>query len=157
MCTEAVLSVLNQGLNGGLPPKMAIRLGSGLPEGIGGSGCTCGALTGGVLALGLFLGRDAPGLLNGRSVRVASKELHDQFKECFGATCCRVLTKHLKKGSKTHFNVCADRTGWAAGRAGHLILKSKPDLIFQADVSYLEKKDSVVNAKWKQLTAAIQR
>ncbi|MBT3258412.1 MAG: C_GCAxxG_C_C family protein [Deltaproteobacteria bacterium] len=64
------MPVLNQSLNGGLPPEMAIRLASGLPEGSGRSGCTCDALSGGVIALGLFLGRDTPGPLNSRSIRL---------------------------------------------------------------------------------------
>ena len=42
MCSEAVLSVLNQGLGGGLPPDVAMKVASGFPEGIGSSGCTCG-------------------------------------------------------------------------------------------------------------------
>ena len=54
MCSEAVLSVLNQGIGGGLPPDLAIKMTAGLAEGIGGSGCTCGALTGGVISLGFF-------------------------------------------------------------------------------------------------------
>jgi len=156
MCSEAVLSVLNQSLNGGLPPEMAIRLGSGLTEGIGGSGCTCGALSGGVMALGLFLGRNTPGLLNGRSIRFTSKELHDRFKERFGATCCRILTKHVKNGSKAHFDLCAGHTGWAAGVTAELILERKPELISHTDWSYLEKTDSAISAKWKQIAGTIR-
>jgi C_GCAxxG_C_C family probable redox protein len=93
MCSESVLTVLNSGLCGGLTPEMAVRLTSGLPEGVGGSGCTCGSLTGGVLSLGLFLGRSGPGLRNGKPVMTSAKVLHGQFKDRFGATCCRVLTK----------------------------------------------------------------
>ena len=85
MCSEAVLTVINQTFSGGLEPDMVIRLTSGLPEGIGGSGCTCGALTGGVISLGLFLGRDKPGFFNNIKIMNASKELHDSFKSRFGA------------------------------------------------------------------------
>ena len=42
MCSEAVLSVLNMGLGGGMPPDLAMKMASGLAEGIGSSGCTCG-------------------------------------------------------------------------------------------------------------------
>ena len=34
-CAEAVMAVLNQGLGGDLPPEMAVRLASALPEGLG--------------------------------------------------------------------------------------------------------------------------
>ena len=54
MCSEAVLSVLNQGLGGGLSPDLAMKVAAGFAEGIGGSGCTCGALTGGGDLLGSF-------------------------------------------------------------------------------------------------------
>lgn len=152
MCAEAVLSVLNQSLNGGLPPEMAIRLSSGLPEGIGGSGCICGALSGGIMALGLFLGRDTPGLLNGRSIRSISKELHDRFKDRFGATCCRILLRQVKTGSTEHFNLCATHTGWAASTAAQFILEKRQELISQADWPYLKKTDSVIRARWNRIS-----
>ena len=69
---------------------------------------------GGLLALGLFLGRKAPGFRNGNTVRDAVAELHDQFKAAFKATCCRVLTKALVYGSEEHFHHCARMTGQAA-------------------------------------------
>ncbi|MFO7554270.1 MAG: C-GCAxxG-C-C family protein [Desulfobacterales bacterium] len=68
MCSEAVLTVLNRGLKGGLAPEIAVRITSGLAEGFEGSGCTCGALSAGVIALGLFLGRNGPGILNNLGV-----------------------------------------------------------------------------------------
>ena len=107
MCSEAVLTVLNQGLKGGLAPEIAVRITSGLPEGFGRSGCTCGALSAGVIALGLFLGRNGPGILNNRTVYAASRELHERFKTKFGSTCCRVLTKNIELGTKHHFRFCA--------------------------------------------------
>ncbi len=151
MCAEAVLTVLNQSLNGGLPPETAMRLASGLTEGIGGSGCICGALSGGVMALGLFLGRDTPGLLNGRSIRSISKEFHDLFKDRFGATCCRTLMRRSEKGSEDHFDLCATQTGWAAFTAAQFILEKREGLISQADWTYLKKRDSVIRAGWNRI------
>lgn len=155
-CSEAVLSVLNTGLDGGLAPEMAIRLGSGLPEGIGGSGCTCGALTGGVIALGLFMGRNTPGVLNGKRIGFVSRNLHDQFKARFKSTCCRVLTKHLQRGSRDHFDTCGKCTGWVAARTAELILETKPELLFRADRSYLETLDSPAIAQWKKIAGHIR-
>ena len=114
-CAEAVMVVLNQGLGGDLPRELAVRLASALPEGLGQRGCLCGALNGGALALGLFLGRSGPGYRNGTTVRKAVGELHDQFKTAYKATCCRVLTKSLVYGSNDHFRHCARMT--AAMRA----------------------------------------
>ena len=156
MCSEAVLTVLNQGLQGGLPSEIAIRLTSGLPEGFGGSGCTCGALSGGIIALGLFLGRNGPGILNRRSIDRAAKELHDRYKASFGSTCCRVLTNDIKRGTKDHYRLCAQHTGEAAEQAARIIIEQKPELIDQADWKYLNQTDSMVNAKFKQFTGTLR-
>ena len=152
MCSEAVLTVLNQGLKGELPPEIAVRITSGLPEGLGGSGCTCGALTAGVIALGLFLGRNGPGILNSRRVYTASKELHDHFKMHFGATCCRVLTKNIKLGAKHNFQFCAKHTGEIAEQTARIILERKPEVLEQADWTYLNQIDSKIRARIKQIS-----
>jgi C_GCAxxG_C_C family probable redox protein len=156
MCSEAVLRVLNQGLKGGLPSEIAVRLASGLPEGFGGSGCTCGALTAGVIALGLFLGRNGPGVLNNRKVYAASKELHDHFKLKFGATCCRVLTKNIELGKDYNFKLCARRTGEVAEITARLILERKPKVLYRADWTYLNRIDSKIGAKIKQVANTIR-
>jgi C_GCAxxG_C_C family probable redox protein len=155
MCSEAVLTVLNQGLNGGLSPEITVRLTSGLPEGIGGSGCTCGALSAGVIALGLFLGRNGPGVLNRRRVYAASKTLHDHFKIKFGATCCRVLTKNIELDTEHHFQLCARRTGEVAERAARIILERKPKVFEQADWTYLSRTDSKMKARINRLVNTI--
>jgi C_GCAxxG_C_C family probable redox protein len=156
MCSEAVLTVLNQGLKGGLSSEIAVRLTSGLPEGIGSSGCTCGALSAGVIALGLFLGRNGPGILNNRRVYAASKELHDHFKIQFGATCCRVLTKNIELGTEYHFQLCARRTGEVAEQAARIILDRKPKVIEQVDWTYLNRTDSKIRARIKQVANTIR-
>jgi C_GCAxxG_C_C family probable redox protein len=156
MCSEAVLRVLNQGLNGGLPSEIAVRLASGLPEGFGGSGCTCGALSAGVIVLGLFLGRNGPGILNNRRVYAASKELHDHFKNHFSATCCRVLTKNIELGTKHHFKRCAHRAGEVAEKAARIILEQKPKVLEQIDWIYLSRTDSKMRARIKRLANTIR-
>lgn len=156
MCSEAVLTVLNQGLGGGLSSEIAVRITSGLPEGFGGSGCTCGALSAGIIALGLFLGRNGPGILNSRKVYAAAKNLHDHFKTYFGATCCRVLTKGIKLGTREHFRVCARHTGVTADRVGYIILKQKPNLIEQVDWTYLNQTDSKMGRRISQMVNILQ-
>ena len=152
MCSEAVLTVLNQGLNGGLSPTTAVRLTSGLPEGFGGSGCTCGALSAGVISLGLFLGRSGPGFFNNRRVYKASRELHDRFRACFGATCCRVLTKNIKLGSKRYYQLCSKKAGTVAEEAARLILEQKSELVGKADWSFVNRIDSNIGGRIRQLS-----
>ena len=156
-CAEAVMAVMNQGLGGDLPPGMAVRLASALPEGLGQRGCLCGALNGGALALGLFLGRDGPGYGNGRTVRRAVGQLHDQFKACFKATCCRVLMKSLVYGSEDHFRHCARMTGTAARLTAAIVLKHRPALVKTADWDYLAQQDNRMTAEVKKLVRAFGR
>jgi C_GCAxxG_C_C family probable redox protein len=156
MCSEAVLTVLNQGLKGELPPEIAVRITSGLPEGLGGSGCTCGALTAGVIALGLFLGRNGPGILNSRKVYVASKELHDYFKLHFDTTCCRVLTKNIEVGTKSHFRFCARHAGEVSDQTARIVLDYEPERLELADWTYLNQTDSKMSARIKQLTNTLR-
>jgi C_GCAxxG_C_C family probable redox protein len=150
-CSEAILVTLNHGFGGGLSEDMAIRLASTLPEGLGGSGCLCGALSGGVLALGLFLGRDRLGGKDKNNALLASKTLHDLFKERYGSICCRVLSKKVKQDPKAHFRQCADLTAVGAELAARLILERRPELVEQADLGYLNRKDSKIVSGFKRV------
>ena len=150
-CTEAVLTVVNQGLRGDLPPGLAIRLASGLPDGLGGSGCLCGALNGGVLALGLFLGRNRPGYGNGQRVRRSTRVLHDRFRETFGSTCCRTLTRDCRHDRDLHFKHCAELTAEAARMAARIILQERPHLAEKADRAFLQQSDGTGRARFKKL------
>ncbi len=139
MCAESILTTLNQGLRGGLSEGMAVR-----------------ALSGSILALGLFLGRSGPGWKNGKIVMSAATTLHRHFKDRFGATCCRLLTKDLKRGSKEHFQCCSVRTGFCAEMSTRIILQNKPELIRQACSSYLTQKDSKFVVILKQVWNTIR-
>ena len=155
MCSEAVFAVLNQVLKGGLAPEMAIRLSSGFPEGLGGAGCACGALTGGVMGLGLFLGREATGFRNGVPVLSATAQLHRFFKEQFKATCCRTLVKAHRRGSASHYAECADKVRQTAQMAARLILNRKPHLLAQADRAVLRQRETRLKTRLKQVANVI--
>ncbi|HEX3030827.1 MAG TPA: C-GCAxxG-C-C family protein [Bacillota bacterium] len=112
LCSEAVFTVINDYL-GNPVPREAVCLASGFPVGIGMAGCTCGALTGGVMALGLNFGRRIPGA-EMPGMFEAAKKLHDDFKEQFGSTCCRVLIREFEFGSPEHLEHCINVTGCVA-------------------------------------------
>ena len=57
-CCQCVLLSIQEIF--GLPPGEAVKAASGFAGGIGRNGSVCGALTGSVMALGLFFGRDVP-------------------------------------------------------------------------------------------------
>jgi C_GCAxxG_C_C family probable redox protein len=155
-CAEAVLVVINRGLRGVLPDAMATRLASGFPEGLGASGCLCGAVGGAVIALGLFLGRNGPGIGNDRRVRSAVKAFMVQFKRRYRSNCCRVLTRDLVYGSKPHYQHCGSISGETAAMAVQLILQSKPDLIQVVDWGYLSQADSGIKAGIRKLTGLLR-
>lgn len=121
-CSEAIIKTIKDEFNADISDRI-IAMASGFPVGIGGSGCTCGALNGGVMALGLFFGRET-----GKDIRVnhtmqLSKELHDDFKNTYGSTCCRVLTKGLTLGSENHMKKCIALTGDLAAKTAAIILR----------------------------------
>lgn len=127
LCAEAVVVALNRELDGGLSEDQALALGAPFCVAMGDSGCICGALSGAVLASGLFLGEDDPSSRR-RRMRLGGRRLHDEFKTAHGATCCRVLSRKVKDDRKAHFNQCADFTAEAAASAARLILEKRPDL-----------------------------
>lgn len=122
LCSEAVVTVVNDMLGRPLPPE-CVKMASGFPVGIGSSGCTCGALTGGVMALGLAFGRTDPGDENAAILKL-SGELHDWFKTTFGSTCCRILVKKVEFGSVEHIKQCTHITGSVAEYVSNLIENS---------------------------------
>lgn len=154
-CSEAVLSVLNQGLGGRMPPDLAMKVASGLAEGIGGSGCTCGAMTGGVISLGLFLSQSNLKQIDRQKAMTASQSLHHAFKLRFGSTCCRILIKNGSSETIRHFEACCDRGGWAAERSARLILAERPELICQADQPFLRRKDSRFAVGFKKILSSL--
>lgn len=89
-CSEAVVATVNE-LIGSPFPNEIVRMASGFPIGIGKSGCVCGAISGGVMALGMKYGRTEPGAPMPESFPAAA-DLHDYIIDEYGATCCRVIT-----------------------------------------------------------------
>jgi C_GCAxxG_C_C family probable redox protein len=123
LCSEAIVAVVND-LLGRPVPQEVVKMASGFPVGIGGAGCTCGALTGGVMALGIKYGRTEPGSENTEILKL-SRELHDWFKKTFGSTCCRILIKNVEFGKEEHLKQCTHITGSVADFVVGLILKEK--------------------------------
>mgnify|MGYP000846265095 CR=1 FL=1 len=121
-CSEAIVKTIKDEFELPLPDDV-IAMASGFPVGIGGAGCTCGAINGGVLALGMFFGRKTAGDPCVNKVMALAKELHDTFKKRHKSTCCRVLTKGMELGSEDHMKQCIALTGEVAAETARLILR----------------------------------
>lgn len=122
LCSEAIFYVFNEALGNPLPVE-AVRLASGFPVGMGAvgiGGCTCGALAGGIMVLGMVYGRSSPGD-SAPLVLAKAKELHDWFKSEKGSTCCRVLIRGLEFGSQGHIDQCVSFTGDVAEHLAALL------------------------------------
>jgi len=141
LCAEAVLVTLNQGLDGGLSVTQAVAMATPFSIVLGGSGCLCGALSGAVMACGLFLGNDRP-YRHRRDARECARQLHDSFKAANGATCCRVLSRKVKHDQEAHFQQCADLTAETAEMAARLILHKRTELMHRVNEEFLAKRQS---------------
>lgn len=106
-------------------PEEIIAMASGFPVGIGRSKCLCGAVSGGVMALGIFFGRTRQGDPKVEKNLEVSKELHDWFKESNGknALCCRILTKEFDMGRGEHKEQCIRFTGMVAKKVAEIVVR----------------------------------
>lgn len=150
MCAEAVLVTLNQGLGGGLSEAQAVAMAAPFSAAMGESGCICGALSGAVLACGLFLGDEQP-YRHRKEMRNSARQLHDMFKMIHGATCCRVLIRKIKQDQKAHFQHCGDLTAETTACAARLILNKRPQLVTQAGNGSNLRRDTIPGGKLNRL------
>src|SRR5210317_2306610 len=82
-CSKSLLLVRNHGFNGGLSSEQAKQLGAGFCGGMGEAGCTCGALSGAIMGLGLLVGPHTKSGPSKKIFRNLSKKMHDSFHEKF--------------------------------------------------------------------------
>jgi len=123
-CSEALISSIRSNFELDVPEEI-ISMASGFPVGIGHSKCLCGAVSGGVMALGLFFGRTKQGDSKVEKNLEVAKELHDWFKEANGknALCCRILTKGFDMSAGAHKEQCIHFTGMVAGKVAEIIVR----------------------------------
>ena len=123
LCSEAIVHVFNKVL--GCPmPQEVVKLASGFPVGMGNfetGGCTCGALSGGVMVLGMMKGRANPGDEVPMDALDGARELHDWFLAEKGSTCCRALIRTFEFGSPEHIDQCVRFTGDVAARLADML------------------------------------
>ena len=93
LCAESVLRGVAEALGAYTPPFTALlpRIASGLCSGVARTCGTCGAFNGGILALGLALGRDT-GRQSLDPVYAAVQEFADWFQQSQPSTTCHALT-----------------------------------------------------------------
>lgn len=121
-CSEAIVRTIKDEFELQLPDSV-IAMASGFPVGIGGAGCTCGAISGGIMAIGMFFGRTQPKDEKVNKAMALSNELHQIFQNKHKSLCCRVLTKGMTLGSSEHMKQCIAFTGEVAYEAARIITR----------------------------------
>jgi len=95
-CVEAILKTYVE-LYSKEPDPGITKFASGFGGGIGGSHCeTCGALTGGIIALGWLFGRKDPSD-DKQKVYSLSAEFRNQFFKKFNSTNCQKILDMMKE------------------------------------------------------------
>jgi len=123
-CSEAIVKTIKDAFC--LPVSDdVITMASGFPVGIGGVGCTCGAVTGGIMSLGLVFGRAIPKDKKVDKVMKLSRELHDIFKKRHKHLCCRTLNKYMIMGSSRQMKQCITFTREMAQETARLIIREQ--------------------------------
>ncbi|HXC93386.1 MAG TPA: C-GCAxxG-C-C family protein [Geobacteraceae bacterium] len=105
-CAEAVMECIRRNFSPETPESVVAAV-SGFGGGSG-SGCICGAVSGGTVALGLLLN-------DKKKTAHLTRELHTWFKEKYGVTCCRIIRKENDK------TVCPMLTGEVAGKIAEML------------------------------------
>jgi C_GCAxxG_C_C family probable redox protein len=109
------------------------RLATGFCSGVARTGGTCGAVAGGIIALGLIMGRDVPGQSN-EACYEAVRSLLDQFTGQFGSINCQELTGvrlgtaegQLQFKAKGQMTECARYVGEATRLVIDIACKNRP-------------------------------
>ncbi|MDV0440834.1 C-GCAxxG-C-C family protein [Methanorbis furvi] len=110
-CSEIVVKMIRDTFCPSVSDEI-IAAASGFPVGMGGGGCTCGAVAGGIMALGLVFGRTKPEeKAKSAECMKYARELHDRFRKENTSVCCRVLTKNMLEDSPERKKQCAELTG----------------------------------------------
>jgi C_GCAxxG_C_C family probable redox protein len=125
-CSEAVVASIRANIAPEMPEAL-IAAASGFPVGVGMSKCICGAVSGGVIALGYFFGRTAPStpedLKSVNAIKLAG-ELQQNFRDAHkGVLCCHVHIKGMELGSKEHRTQCEGFTGEMTVKTAEIIAR----------------------------------
>lgn len=121
-CSEAIMCSIKNNFAIDMPDEI-IAMASGFPVGIGKSKCVCGAVTGGVMALGYFFGRTKGGDPKVHKTLALANELQQSFKDNHKHLCCHILTKGMDMGVGEHKKQCVSFTGEIAEKVAMIVVR----------------------------------
>lgn len=119
-CAESVFQAIHRQVCGGSGPvHLLTALGGGMA-----SKKTCGALSGGIVALGLVYGRTQPDEQAKKAAYAQARSLHAEFRDQFHSVDCWQLTCHYH-AHKQQKEGCTRLVRAAAQKACELIAKAR--------------------------------
>ncbi|MGL4307435.1 MAG: C-GCAxxG-C-C family protein [Cetobacterium sp.] len=121
-CSEAVLKTIKDAFKSNYDDSI-IGLASGFPMGLGGSGCTCGAISGGSMAISMFFGRKGPGDSTVKQSMKLTRNLYKDFIEKYETTCCKSLRENSRKNGINSRKHCVEITGEVAVMVAKILAK----------------------------------
>lgn len=127
-CSEAIVASVRDNLAPEMPETF-IAAASGFPVGVGRSKCMCGAVSGGVLAIGYVFGRTGPSTpADPKSVQTLAlaNELQQAFRDSHRVLCCSVQTRGMDMASGEHKAQCVGFTGEMAAKTAEIITRESP-------------------------------
>jgi C_GCAxxG_C_C family probable redox protein len=124
-CSEAIVASVRDNLAPDMPASL-VAAASGFPVGVGKSKCMCGAVSGGVIALGYVFGRTEPSSpADPKSVKTlaAANELQQAFRDSHRVLCCSTQTRGMDMASGEHKAQCVLFTGEMAAKTAEIIVR----------------------------------
>jgi len=121
-CSEAIVYAIKENFELDMPDEM-VAMASGFPVGIGRSKCVCGAVSGGVMTLGYFLGRTKPGDSKVARTLELANELQESFKNNHKVLCCKILTHGMNMAAGEHKEQCIAFTGEIAEKTAEIVVR----------------------------------
>lgn len=118
-CAQSVVMAVCDAFEIEIPDEI-LKVTSGLGGGVGFSGCICGALNGGAIAIGMFLGPAKASPATSSIARV-NKQLADWFEESYATTCCRQLRRRRPFASREVKQMCTEITADTAKKVVTII------------------------------------
>lgn len=124
-CSEAIVASVRDNIAPDMP-EVLIAAASGFPVGVGRSKCMCGAVSGGVIALGYVFGRTEPSSpADPKSVKTleVANELQEAFRSSHRVLCCSTHTRGMDMASGEHKAQCIAFTGEMAEKTAQIIAR----------------------------------
>jgi len=111
-CAQSVMLSAAETFDVAIPAEI-IKGAAAFTGGIGYCGCTCGALTGASLFIGVISADDKKPRKRTKTLDLSGR-FHDRFKDTFKSTCCRVLRKGSDFKDKQADRRCKEITAMTA-------------------------------------------